>query len=83
MSTISSREFNQDVSRARRSADSGPLIITDRGAPAYVLMRYEAYRRLAGGEPGIRKLLDLPGTEEIEFEAPRMGAGAFRPADLG
>jgi hypothetical protein len=25
MKTISSREFNQDVSRARRSADSGPL----------------------------------------------------------
>lgn len=80
--TISSREFNQDVSRARRAAEKGPVIVTDRGVPAYVLMRYEAYRRLAGEEPGIRELLDLPGTEEVEFEAPRMGAGIFRAADL-
>lgn len=31
MSTMSAREFNQDVSDAKRRADSGPLIITDRG----------------------------------------------------
>ena len=82
VTTISSREFNQDVSRARRAADLGPVIITDRGTPAYVLMRHEAYRRLAGEEPGIQELLDLPGMEEIEFEAPRMGDGVFRPAEL-
>jgi PHD/YefM family antitoxin component YafN of YafNO toxin-antitoxin module len=80
--TISSREFNQDVSRARRAADKGPVIITDRGEPAYVLLRHDAYLRLAGDEPTIRELLDRPGVEDIEFDPPRLGVGIFRPADL-
>ncbi len=80
--TISSREVNQDVSRAKRAADRGPVIITDRGEPAYVLLRHETYRRLIGGGPSIRELLSLPGAEDIEFEPPRLGAGLFRPADL-
>lgn len=79
---LSSRDFNQDVSRAKRAADEGPVIITDRGEPAYVLLRHDAYRRLLSGGPTIRKLLDLPGVEDIEFEAPRLGGGIFRPADL-
>ena len=79
---ISSREFNQDVSRARRAADLGPVIITDRGEPAYVLLRHDAWQRLTGDEPGIRELLDLEGVEEIEFDPPRMGGGIFRPAEL-
>lgn len=79
---LSSRDFNQDVSRAKRAADQGPVIITDRGEPAYVLLRHDAYRRLLSGGPSIRKLLDLPGVEDIEFEPPRLGGGIFRPADL-
>jgi antitoxin (DNA-binding transcriptional repressor) of toxin-antitoxin stability system len=79
---ISSREFNQDVSRAKRAAEDGPVIITDRGQPAYVLMRHDTYRQLLGEGPTIRELLDCPGIEDIEFEIPRLGEGIFRPADL-
>jgi prevent-host-death family protein len=79
VTTISSREFNQDV---RRAADSGPVIITDRGEPAYVLLRHDVYLRLAGDAPTIRELLDHPGVEDIEFDPPRLGEGIFRPADL-
>lgn len=82
VTTLSSREFNQDVSRAKRAADAGPVIITDRGEPAYVLLRHDAYRQLAGGGPTIRDLLDQPGVEDIEFDPPRLGGGLFRPADL-
>lgn len=82
VTTISSREFNQDVSHAKRAANNGPVIITDRGEPAYVLLRHDEYRRLAGGGPSIRELLDQPGVEEIEFDPPRLGGGIFRPADL-
>ncbi|HVA13425.1 MAG TPA: type II toxin-antitoxin system Phd/YefM family antitoxin [Stellaceae bacterium] len=81
VTTISSREFNQDVSRAKRAAERGPVIITDRGEPAYVLLRHDAYRRLAGNGPGIRALLDMPGTEDIDFDPPRLG-GILRPVDL-
>lgn len=44
--TISARDFNRDVSAAKRAADEAPVLITDRGEPAYVLMSIAAYRRL-------------------------------------
>jgi prevent-host-death family protein len=81
--TITSREFNQDVSRARRAADQGPVIITDRGKPAYVLLRHDEYRKLAGNEPNILDLLHMEGAEAIDFDPPRMGDGSFlRPAEF-
>jgi prevent-host-death family protein len=79
---ISSREFNRNVSRAKRAADRGPVVITDRGRPAYVLLRHDAYRRLLGESPTIRDLLGQPGAEDIEFDPPRFGAGLFRPPSL-
>lgn len=83
ITTISSRDFNQDVSQAKRAAEAGPVVITDRGRPAFVLLRHDAYRRLVGEDPSIRQLLDQPGTDEIEFDPPRFGAGLFRAPDLG
>jgi len=82
VTTISSREFNQGVSRAKRAADEGPVVITDRGQPAYVLLRHETYKRLAGGGPTIRELLAMPGGEDIEFDPPRTGGGIFRVPEL-
>lgn len=79
---LSAREFNQDVSRAKRAADQGPVIITDRGEPAYVLLTHEAYRRLSGKGPSLRDLLAQPEGEGIEFDPPKMLSGTFRPADL-
>ncbi|HJU17255.1 MAG TPA: type II toxin-antitoxin system prevent-host-death family antitoxin [Stellaceae bacterium] len=74
MPVLTSRQFDQDVARAKRAADQGPVIITDRGRPAYVLMRHETYRRLIGGGPGMRALLADPDSETLEFEPPRLGA---------
>lgn len=82
ITTISSRDFNQDVSQAKRAAETGPVFITDRGRPAYVLLRHEAYRRLAGESPSIRQMLDQPGTEDVDFDPPRFGGGLFRAPDL-
>ncbi len=45
-SVVSSREFNRDVSAAKRAADAGPVVITDRGEPAYVLLSIAEYRRM-------------------------------------
>lgn len=81
ITTLSSREFNQDTSRAKKAAASGPVFITDRGRPAHVLLTIEAYRRLAGGGD-IVDLLGLPqGVEDIEVEFPRSGE-LPRPADF-
>jgi prevent-host-death family protein len=71
------------MSLAKRAADKGPVVITDGGEPAYVLLRHDDYRRLVGRGPSIRDLLDQPDVEQIEFDPPRLGAGIFRPADLG
>jgi prevent-host-death family protein len=46
MTTITSREFNQDASGAKRRANKGPVFITDRGRPAHVLLTIEEYQRL-------------------------------------
>jgi PHD/YefM family antitoxin component YafN of YafNO toxin-antitoxin module len=72
MTRISSREFDQDVRRAKREADRAPVIITERGKPAYVLMRHDTYRRITEHQPSIIELLDLPGTEDIDFNPPRV-----------
>ncbi len=69
MPTLTSREFNQDVGRAKRAANEGPVIITDRGRPAYVFMRHETYQRLAGRGPSIRALLAHPESEDVAFES--------------
>jgi prevent-host-death family protein len=67
--TISSRDFNQDTSGAKRAAADGPVFITDRGEPAYVLLNIEDYRRLAGTEESLVDLLAAePGTDDIELE---------------
>ncbi|MEZ4322473.1 MAG: type II toxin-antitoxin system Phd/YefM family antitoxin [Myxococcota bacterium] len=79
--TVSSREFNQDVSGAKRAANDGPVFITDRGRPAHVLLSIEEYQRLTGGGATIGELLALPGSEDIELDPPRV-TDLYRPADL-
>lgn len=81
ITTVSSREFNQDASGAKRAASKGPVIITDRGRPSHVLLTIEAYQKLTRKTESIADLLAMPGAADIAFEAPRLGRIA-RPADL-
>ena len=71
--TLSSREFNQDTGRAKKAAATGPVVITDRGRPSYVLLSMEQYRALTGAAAGIVELLSMPGAEDTGFEPPRLG----------
>jgi prevent-host-death family protein len=82
VTTISSRDFNRDVSRAKRAAEAGPVFVTDRGRPVYVLLQYEAYRRLAGPPKSLLDAVAMPGSDDIVFDPPGMGAGVFRVPDL-
>ena len=72
LTRLSSRDFNQDVGRAKRAADAGPVIITDRGKPAYVLLRHEEYSRLVGKGPDIAELLRMDDGDDIEFDPPKL-----------
>ncbi|WJK40948.1 type II toxin-antitoxin system Phd/YefM family antitoxin [Solwaraspora sp. WMMA2056] len=79
---MSSREFNQDTGRAKIAARSGPVFITDRGRPAHVLLTFEDYQRLTGGQENIIDLIGLsPDEADIEFEVSPQRDLA-RPADL-
>jgi prevent-host-death family protein len=65
MSTMTAREFNHDVSAAKRAAADGPVVITDRGNPAFVLLSIDDYESMMGR----RSLLEaLQMDEDIEFE---------------
>jgi prevent-host-death family protein len=50
---MTSREFNQDVSQAKRAARLAPVWITDRGTPTHVLLSIEAFERLSGARETI------------------------------
>jgi prevent-host-death family protein len=68
---LSSRDFNQDTAAAKRAAKAGPVFITDRGEPAYVLMTIEEYRRLTRGKT-LGELIGMEDGADIEFEPQRM-----------
>jgi prevent-host-death family protein len=78
---VNSREFNQDVSAAKRAADDGPVVITDRGTPAYVLMRHDDYLALVGEGRTILDLLDQSDAPDFEFDPPKL-VSLTKPADL-
>jgi prevent-host-death family protein len=82
ITTLTSREFNQDTSRAKKAATEGPVFITDRGTPAHVLLSIEEYQRLTGGQGNLIDQLGLPaGVEDVELEIPPMPDHA-RAADF-
>ncbi len=82
VTTLSSREFNQDTSRAKQAARRGPVFITDRGRPAHVLMTIEDYQALAGGTMTLAEALAQRHVKEFEFTPPRIRGRLSKPVDL-
>ena len=76
---MSSREFNQDTSGAKKAAEKGPVYITDRGRPAHVLLTFDAYEELVGPHRALDLLAEPAGVADIEFRIPRSTKEA-RPA---
>ena len=79
---LSSREFNQDTSRAKRAAKRGPVFITDRGRPSHVLLTVEEYERITSGPKNVADLLAMPEAAEVQFEPPRLPGGLHEETDL-
>lgn len=84
ITVLSSKEFDQNPSHAKRAAKDGPVFITDYGLHAYVLLTMEEYRKIAGKRESIIDLLAMPEMAEIgpDFEFPRMGDEFPKPADF-
>lgn len=72
ITTLTSREFNQGASEAKRAANNGPVFITDRGRPAHVLMSIELYQRMTGNHKKIADLLAMPADiADVDIEIVR------------
>ena len=82
MKTMTTREANQDFSRAKRESENAPVVITERGKPSRVLLAYEEYRRLTGKRTNIVDALAMPGQEDIEFEPPPRDKSHPREVDF-
>ena len=67
MSTLSSREFNQDTGRAKKEALNEPVYITDRGKPSHVLLSYDEYQLITSKNMSIGEMLSMDGVEDIKF----------------
>jgi len=80
MKVVSSRDFNQDVSQAKRAARIEPVFITDRGKPTHVLMSIENFKHLTGQTETMVDLLAMP--DSVEVETGRSDAWERRP-ELG
>lgn len=68
MRTMTSREFNRDVSAAKREAAHVPVVITDRGEPAYVLLSVAEYHRLSETGTSLVDRLSMEDDVDIDFE---------------
>jgi prevent-host-death family protein len=80
-SILTVTEVNQNFSRARNALEEGPVIITERGKPAFVLMTYDHFAARDGVRPLLLERIDVPGTEMIDLDPPRLATG-FLPADV-
>ena len=81
MNILTSRELNHDVSKAKKAAQNGPVIITDRGRPSHVLMTYDDFNRLSGKRRSLIETLSMPRLSEIDFSPERVEI-VSRPVDL-
>lgn len=86
MNVITSREFNQRLHQAQKAAQTAPVIITNRGEPAYVLMTYEEYtkKNLPHSFTTLADLLADPNPKgaEIELTLPPRSRGKRRSVDF-
>jgi prevent-host-death family protein len=82
ITTISSREFNQDAGGAKRAAEKGPVIITHRGRPSHVLLSFADYRKLAGRGRSLLEIVAQDDDDDIDFDPPLMGKQIFKPVNF-
>lgn len=83
MATITSRDFNRDVSAAKRAAESGPVTITEHGRRAHVLLTAQEYDRLTGQSELVGSRLRMTGPDDVDLPVPeRAGSSSLRVPDL-
>lgn len=71
--TISSRDLDRDLAGAKRMAEEGPVVVTDEGRPAFVLMTHDAFEAMGKRKLTLLDTLSDPRPEaDFEFEFERI-----------
>lgn len=85
MTVMTSREFNQNTSLAKKYAQTAPVIITNRGKPAYVLIRYEDYQAPKATQNALETLMALahPDVSDVELPLRPRSKAQRKPVDFG
>ncbi len=81
ITTMTSREFNQDLSKAKRAAQEGPVMVTDRGKPTLVLLSVNEYEKITETGKNILDLLAMPEAAALDFSPPKLKLNS-KPVDL-
>ena len=76
------RDFNQDVSKAKRATKKGPVTITDRDRPTHVLLGAEDHESFIRRQASIADLLVIPDAADIEFDQQSLEGKLFGMTDL-
>lgn len=81
--TFSSQDFTRNVGAAKRATTQGSMFITDRGRPAYVLLKIEDYFQLTGPhEASLLEVMDaISGGTGVRFNPASLKA-IFKATDL-
>jgi PHD/YefM family antitoxin component YafN of YafNO toxin-antitoxin module len=82
ISTFTSREFNQDVTSAKKAALHSHVQITDRGKVSHILLSVEEYNKITQNQESIVDLLAMPDENDFDFEAPKLGQNLFKKVNL-
>ncbi|SEB69619.1 prevent-host-death family protein [Paramicrobacterium humi] len=80
--TITSREFNRDVSAAKRAAEKGPVTITDHGRASHVLLTAEEYDRIANQGERLGERLQMENAENVDLLLPERTGSSLRVPEL-
>lgn len=84
LTTVSARDFARDLASAKKAANYGPFIVTDRGRPNYALLKIEDYYKLAGAQrQSLLAVMDAIPGEHFAFEPLRLAGNDLKPVDLG
>ena len=87
MTVMTNQEFNQNVSQAQKAAHTEPVIIIDRGEPAYVLMTYTEYEKNVHRNKPFISIADAlcpsdPNVADIDLELKPRSRAQRRPVDF-
>lgn len=81
MTTMSSREFNRDVSAAKRAAKDGPVIITNHGRRSHVLLTADDYDELVAADELMGERLVIEG-DDVDLDLPARSGSSLRVPTL-